>query len=163
MSHVKWSGAVATSALLILWSTVSVEAAQATSTGGNDLQKNQTTMSGQVMQNGAQAGTGAMNIRQGIQNNLQQAGYTDVTVTPSSFFVHAKDKQGHPVAMVIGPDVVFIMPTGRPGLLCMAKTRVIPKRSIMPSRTIASPPPPFSSAGWKISASRPAKLRVSVR
>ena len=84
----------------ILVGTLAAQAADS----GNDLQKNQTTMNGQVMQNSGQAGSGAMNIRQGIQNQLQQAGYTDVSVTPSSFFIHAKDKQGHPVAMVIGPD-----------------------------------------------------------
>ncbi len=27
-----------------------------------------------------------------------------MTVTPSSFYVQAKDKKGDPVAMVIGPD-----------------------------------------------------------
>lgn len=45
-----------------------------------------------------------MNIRQQIQDQMTKAGYTDVTVTPSSFYVRAKDKKGDPVAMVIGPD-----------------------------------------------------------
>ena len=44
------------------------------------------------------------NIRQQLQDQLAKAGYTDVKVMPSSFFVQAKDKQGNPVAMVIGPD-----------------------------------------------------------
>jgi hypothetical protein len=44
------------------------------------------------------------NLRQQLQNQLQQAGYTDVKVMPSSFYVQAKDKKGDPVAMVIGPD-----------------------------------------------------------
>lgn len=47
-----------------------------------------------------------MPIRQQIQDQMSKAGYTDVTVTPSSFYVHAKDKQGNPIAMVIGPDSV---------------------------------------------------------
>lgn len=46
------------------------------------------------------------NIRRQIQDQLTKNGYTDVTVTPSSFFVHAKDKKGDPVAMVIGPESV---------------------------------------------------------
>lgn len=46
----------------------------------------------------------AMNMRQQLQNQLTKAGFTDVTVTPSSFYVHAKNKQGDPVAMVIGPE-----------------------------------------------------------
>jgi len=45
-----------------------------------------------------------MNIRQGLQDQLTKAGYTSVQITPSSFFVEAKDKQGNPVQMVIGPD-----------------------------------------------------------
>jgi hypothetical protein len=44
------------------------------------------------------------NLRQQLQDQLQKAGYTQVKITPSSFFVQAKDKKGDPVAMVIGPD-----------------------------------------------------------
>jgi hypothetical protein len=43
-------------------------------------------------------------IRQQLQNNLTQAGYTSVKITPSSFFVEAKNKQGNPVQILIGPD-----------------------------------------------------------
>ena len=46
----------------------------------------------------------AMNMRQQLQDQLTKAGFTDITVTPSSFYVHAKNKQGDPVAMVIGPE-----------------------------------------------------------
>ena len=48
-------------------------------------------------------------------------------------------------------------------MLCMPKTSAMPKRSIMPSLTISLPPPPPSSAGWKMTATEPAKLRVSAR
>jgi hypothetical protein len=44
------------------------------------------------------------NIRQQLQDQLTKAGYTSVKITPSSFFVEAKDKKGNAVAMVIGPD-----------------------------------------------------------
>lgn len=44
------------------------------------------------------------NIRQELQDKLTQAGYTSVKITPSSFFIEAKDKQGNPVQMLIGPD-----------------------------------------------------------
>ncbi len=44
------------------------------------------------------------NIRQELQDKLTQAGYTSVKVTPSSFFVEAKNKQGNPVQILIGPD-----------------------------------------------------------
>ena len=44
------------------------------------------------------------NIRQQLQDQLTKAGYTSVKITPSSFFVEAKDKQGNPVQILIGPD-----------------------------------------------------------
>ena len=48
-------------------------------------------------------------------------------------------------------------------MLCMPYTSWMPKRSIMPSLTISRPPPPPSSAGWKITTAVPEKLRVSAR
>ena len=47
-----------------------------------------------------------MNMRQQIEGQLSKAGYTDVSVTPSSFYIRAKDKAGNQVAMVIGPDTL---------------------------------------------------------
>jgi hypothetical protein len=43
-------------------------------------------------------------IRQELQDKLSQAGYTSVKITPSSFFIEAKNKQGNPVQILIGPD-----------------------------------------------------------
>jgi hypothetical protein len=45
-------------------------------------------------------------IRQQVQKNLQQAGYTDIKIMPESFLVRAEDKEGNPVMMVINPDSV---------------------------------------------------------
>jgi hypothetical protein len=45
-------------------------------------------------------------IRKQVQNNLEQAGYTDIKIMPESFLVRAKDKSGNPVMMVINPDSV---------------------------------------------------------
>jgi hypothetical protein len=45
-------------------------------------------------------------IRQQLQDQLTKAGYSSVTITPSSFFVQAKDKQGNAVSMIIGPDSI---------------------------------------------------------
>ena len=42
--------------------------------------------------------------QQQVQNNLQQAGFTDIQIMPSSFLVRAKDRAGNPVMMVINPD-----------------------------------------------------------
>ena len=69
-----------------------------------------TNDAGPVVQNSqaAQAtdsqASGSMNIRQQLQAQLSKNGYTDVQIMPSSFVVRAKDKQGNPVEMVIGPD-----------------------------------------------------------
>jgi hypothetical protein len=45
-------------------------------------------------------------IRQQLQDQFTKAGYSDVKVVPSSFFIEAKDKSGNPVQMVIGPDSI---------------------------------------------------------
>ncbi len=57
-------------------------------------------------QNGPAAGQNAMHIGQRLRADLTRAGYTDITVLPSSFMVHAKDSQGNPVMMVVSPDSV---------------------------------------------------------
>jgi hypothetical protein len=56
-------------------------------------------------------------IRQQLQDQLTKAGYSDVKIVPSSFFVEAKDKNGNPVQMVISPDsitaVAYVTPNTR--------------------------------------------------
>ena len=61
------------------------------------------------------------------------------------------------------PGTAIIWPTGRVGSLCAPNTMSHGKRSNSPSCTITSPPPPFSSAGWKMKCTAPSKLRVSAR
>jgi hypothetical protein len=53
-------------------------------------------------------------IQQKVQKNLQEAGFTDIHIMPSSFLVRAKDKDGNPVMMVINPDSVTAV-TAIPG------------------------------------------------
>lgn len=53
-------------------------------------------------------------VRQQVQQDLQQAGFTDIKVMPESFLVRAKDKHGNPVMMVINPDSVTAV-TGTSG------------------------------------------------
>ncbi len=48
----------------------------------------------------------AMHVGQKLRADLSKAGYTDISVVPSSFVVHAKDSKGNPVMMVISPDSV---------------------------------------------------------
>ncbi|ARN79762.1 hypothetical protein [Methylocystis bryophila] len=53
----------------------------------------------------------AQNLPQELKQKLTSQGFTDVKVVPDSFLVSAKDKQGYPVTMLIGPDslTVFTM------------------------------------------------------
>lgn len=49
-------------------------------------------------------GMSASSIRNHLMQDLKKAGYTDVKIVPASFVAEAKDKQGHPVTMMISPD-----------------------------------------------------------
>lgn len=62
-----------------------------------------TTMSG----SSNMSGMNNTPMREQVKNDLQKAGYQDVSVMPASFIVHAKDKNGRQVAMVMTPDSVF--------------------------------------------------------
>ncbi|MGA9599929.1 MAG: hypothetical protein WBS22_06695 [Methylocystis sp.] len=56
-------------------------------------------------------GQTAQNVPQELQQKLTDQGFSDVKVVPDSFLVSAKDKQGYPVTMLIGPNslTVFTM------------------------------------------------------
>ena len=43
-------------------------------------------------------------LSQKLHDDLAKAGFTDITIMPSSFLVRAKDSQGNPVMMVINPE-----------------------------------------------------------
>lgn len=49
-------------------------------------------------------GMSASSIRNHLMQDLKKAGYTDVKIVPASFVAEAKDKQGHPVTMLISPN-----------------------------------------------------------
>lgn len=55
----------------------------------------------------------SQSVPQQVQTKLQNQGFTDVKVVPGSLLVSAKDKQGDPVTMIIGPHsmTVFSMNT----------------------------------------------------
>ena len=62
-------------------------------------------------QTSSTTGQAAQNMPQELQQKLTEQGFSDVKVVPDSFLVSAKDKQGYPVTMLIGPDslTVFTM------------------------------------------------------
>ncbi len=45
-------------------------------------------------------------VSQKLRNDLTKAGFTNITIMPSSFIVRAKDSDGNPMMMVINPDSV---------------------------------------------------------
>jgi hypothetical protein len=47
-----------------------------------------------------------MHIAQKLRADLVKAGYTDISIRPSSFFIQAKNSEGNPVTMMISPDSV---------------------------------------------------------
>ena len=67
-------------------------------------------------------------IRQELQDKLTKAGYTSVKITPSSFFVEAKNKQGNPVQILIGPDS-FMEMTALTPTTASASAQQTPKAS----------------------------------
>jgi hypothetical protein len=63
--------------------------------GGTEMNANPATTSG-----------ANMHITQRLRADLGKAGFTNITIMPSSFLVRAKDLEGNPVMMVINPDSV---------------------------------------------------------
>ena len=84
-------------ALLIIGSASAVSAATTAAVNAGPVEQNSQAMA-------AADQIPAMNMRQQLQDQLTKAGFTDINVVPSSFYIHAKNKQGDPVAMVIGPE-----------------------------------------------------------
>ncbi len=68
------------------------------------------TDSAQTGSNNSQSATSntqtPAHIRQKLHDDLTKAGYTDITIMPSSFLVRAKDSEGKAMMMVINPDSV---------------------------------------------------------
>ena len=45
-------------------------------------------------------------VSQKLRDDLTKAGFTNITIMPSSFLVRAKNSEGNPMMMVINPDSV---------------------------------------------------------
>jgi hypothetical protein len=63
-----------------------------------------TAPAGSTSQNAAPDAQVPAHLSQKLRDDLTKAGFTDITIMPSSFVVRAKDSQGKPVMMVINPD-----------------------------------------------------------
>jgi hypothetical protein len=55
-------------------------------------------------QNATPSTPASQHLSQKLRDDLTKAGFSDITIVPSSFVVRAKDSQGNPVMMVINPD-----------------------------------------------------------
>jgi hypothetical protein len=65
---------------------------------------------------GHDSGQWSSNPRQALRQDLQKAGFTDIRIEPQVFIVHARNSEGHPVLMRIGPDSMeAVTALGAPG------------------------------------------------
>jgi hypothetical protein len=49
-------------------------------------------------------GNNAAPLRDNIRAMMQQSGFSDIRIMPSSFMIRAKDQNGNPVIMSVSPD-----------------------------------------------------------
>ena len=59
----------------------------------------------------AQTSDDAQDVPRKIHDKLVEQGYSDVQVVPQSFLISAKDKNGNPVMMLIGPNSMTVLAT----------------------------------------------------
>lgn len=71
------------------------------------------TTSGQAMQAQTSA-QGSQNVPQELKQKLASQGFSDVKVVPGSYIVSAKDKDGNPVTMIIGPNSMTVFALSSP-------------------------------------------------
>lgn len=69
----------------------------------------------------------SQDLPQKIREKLTADGFKDVKVKPSSFVVSAKDKDGHPVTMLIGPTGMTVISTPDAGNPSTAKSHRSPQ------------------------------------
>ncbi len=65
-------------------------------------------------QTGSQTAQPTQSLPAEIKNKLTKDGFTNVTVVPGSFVVSAKDKNGDPVMMLIGPNSTTVLTAVQP-------------------------------------------------
>jgi hypothetical protein len=64
---------------------------------------------------GSSSSQSSPTLPQQIRQKLAGQGFTDVNVVPGSFLVSAKDKQGDPVTMIIGPHSMTVFTVSSSG------------------------------------------------
>ncbi len=72
-------------------------------------------VSGAAVAQSPQPADDAQNLPQKLHDELVSRGFKDVTVVPQSFLVSAKDQNGQPVMMLIGPNSMTVLSGPQPG------------------------------------------------
>ncbi len=76
-------------------------------------QQGQTSEELNNMPEGLKMSEGLSSVKQGLKENLIRSGFTNVTIMPESFVIHATDPQGNPIAMVVSPDTLAAVEVSR--------------------------------------------------
>jgi hypothetical protein len=71
--------------------------------------------SGAVLAQSPQPADDAQNLPQKIHDELVSRGFREVRVVPQSFLISAKDQNGNPVMMLIGPNSMTVLSGPQPG------------------------------------------------
>ncbi len=98
-------------------------------------------------QSSSSAGQSAISLPQQIQQKIKSQGFTDVKVVPESFLVTAKDKDGDPVTMIIGPHslVMFSVTAAGEGAVEHRSSSGANAPSIRTAPPMSSAPPASST------------------
>jgi hypothetical protein len=83
----------------LAWPVMAATTDSSTNTGANSAASN-----GSMNNNGSTTTTPQISAK--LRQSLAQSGYTDIQVVPEAFLVHAKDKGGNPVMMMVRPNSV---------------------------------------------------------
>lgn len=114
--------------------------------------KNESGQTGMNTEQGATTGAN-MHMTQRLRADLGKAGFTDITVMPSSFLVRAKDSAGNPVMMLINPDSMTAITEESPGSNSASGANHMTNH--MSSGASAGATPESGSTGGSTSAASP--------
>src|ERR1051326_9617729 len=63
----------------------------------------------------AQAADATEDVSKKLHDDLTARGFTDVKLVPQGFLVRAKDKDGNPLVMLVGPNSMTVLSGSPPG------------------------------------------------
>lgn len=102
-------------------------------------------------------------IRTQLQSMLQNQGYSDVRVTPTSFLVRAKDKDGNSILMSVSLIQSRKLPRSALSGPMRTPTSTTPRLTLPPGNSLQSRRPMSSPRTWWDSTSTTTTTRVSAR